>query len=133
MKRNILGVVTAAIVLLAVSMPLLAHHSFTAAFDPEKPITVKGVLTKVRLENPHSWFFLEVKDASGKVETWAFEAGTPSGMIRNGYKPDIIKTGTEVTVKGLRARDMSQTMGMLQQLVTADGKVYGLFGPQEAR
>jgi hypothetical protein len=70
---------------------------------------VKGVLTQIRLENPHSWFFIEVKDAAGNSEKWAFEAGTPSGMIRNGFKPGLIKPGTEVTIKGIRARDTSQT------------------------
>src|SRR5215475_8484626 len=108
MKRDGLHVLVASFALLALVTPALAHHSFTAVFDPDQPVTVRGVITQVRLENPHSWFFLEVKDANGKVETWAFEAGTPSGMIRNGYKPDIIKAGTEVTVKGLRARDASQ-------------------------
>jgi len=111
----------------------LAHHSFTAAYDTTQAITVKGVITNVRLQNPHSWFFLDVKDASGKVEQWAFEAGTPSGMLRNGYKKDVIKKGVEVTIKGFRARDASQKMGMLQQLITPDGKTYGMFGPQETK
>jgi hypothetical protein len=111
----------------------LAHHSFTAAYDTTQAITVKGVITNVRLQNPHSWFFLDVKNADGKVEQWAFEAGTPSGMLRNGYKPDVIKKGLEVTIKGFRARDASQKMGMLQQLITPDGKTYGMFGPQESK
>lgn len=110
-----------------------AHHSFAAAFDMTKPVTVEGTIVQVRLENPHSWFFLDVKDASGKVERWSFEAGTPSGMIRNGFKPGVIKQGVKVTIKGFRARDMSQNMGMLRELITADGTVYGLFGSQEAR
>ena len=108
-----------------------AHHSFAAAFDMTKPVTVKGTIVQVRLENPHSWFFLDVKDASGKVERWAFEAGTPSGMIRNGFKPGLIKQGVEVTIKGFHARDQAQNMGMLRELVTADGTVYGLFGSQQ--
>ena len=111
----------------------LAHHSFTAAYDTTQAVTVKGVISNVRLQNPHSWFFLDVKNADGKVEQWAFEAGTPSGMLRNGYKPDVIKKGVEVTIKGFRARDASKTMGMLQQLITADGKTYGMFGPQESK
>ena len=111
--------------------PAWAHHSFAAAFDMSKPVTVQGVIVQVRLENPHSWFFLDVKDASGKVDRWAFEAGTPSGMIRNGFKPSLIKAGAEVTIKGFSARDASQKMGMLRELVTADGKVYGLFGSQQ--
>jgi hypothetical protein len=130
MKREGLLVVIASLALLASVMPALAHHSFAAVFDADQPVTVHGVITQIRLENPHSWFFLDVRDASGKVEKWAFEAGTPSGMIRNGFKPGIIKAGAEVTIKGIRARDMSQKMGMLRELITADGTVYGAFGSQ---
>jgi DNA/RNA endonuclease YhcR with UshA esterase domain len=108
-----------------------AHHSFSAAFDLTKPVTVKGTIALIRLENPHSWFFIDVKDESGKVERWAFEAGTPSGMIRNGFKPGIIKQGVEVTVKGFHARDQSQNMGMLRELILADGTSYGMFGSQQ--
>jgi hypothetical protein len=133
MKRKILAVVAPGVVALAAAVPAWAHHSFAAAFDMTQPVTVKGVITQVRLENPHSWFFLEVRDQTGKVEKWAFEAGTPSGMIRNGFKPGEIKAGVEVTIKGFRARDASQKMGMLRELVTGDGKTYGLFGPQENR
>ena len=130
MKRSVLAVLLLGLVSLGLGMPAWAHHSFTAAFDPDKPVTVHGVITQIRLENPHSWFFLESRDATGNGEKWAFEAGTPSGMIRNGFKPGIIKAGVEVTIKGFRARDASQKMGMLRELVTADGKVYGLFGSQ---
>jgi hypothetical protein len=70
---------------------------------------VQGTIVQIRLENPHSWFFIDVKDASGKVERWAFEAGTPSGMVRNGFKPNIIKKGVEVTIKGFHAKDPSRT------------------------
>jgi hypothetical protein len=108
-----------------------AHHSFAAVYDMQQPITVKGTIVQVRLTNPHSWFYLDVKNDAGEIERWAFEAGTPSGMIRNGYKASVIKQGAEVTITGFHARDASQNMGMLRQLVTADGTVYGLFGPQE--
>ena len=108
-----------------------AHHSFAAVYDMQKAITVKGTIVEVRLTNPHSWFYLDVKNDAGEVERWAFEAGTPSGMIRNGYKASVIKQGTEVTISGFHARDASQNMGMLRQLVLADGTVFGLFGPQE--
>ena len=116
---------------LAVATTATAHHSFSAAFDMTKPVTVKGTIAQIRLENPHSWFFLDVKDASGKVERWAFEAGTPSGMIRNGFKPGIIKQGVEVTIKGFHARDQAQNMGMLRELILADGTSYGMFGSQQ--
>lgn len=132
MKRKVLAALLTGLAALVAGVPAWAHHSFAAAYDLNQPITVKGVITMVRLSNPHSWFLLEVKDPSGKVEKWAFEAGTPSGMIRNGYKPSIIKAGAEVTIKGFRARDASQKMGMLRELTTSDGQVFGMFGPQEA-
>jgi hypothetical protein len=108
-----------------------AHHSFAAAFDMNKPISVTGTIVQVRLENPHSWFFLDVKNDSGKVERWSFEAGTPSGMIRNGFKPNQIKKGVEVTIRGFHAKDPSANSGMLRELVTSDGTVYGMFGSKQ--
>jgi len=109
-----------------------AHHSFTAAFNMTAPVTVQGTIVQVRLENPHSWFFLDVKNpTTGEVTRWAFEAGTPGGMIRNGFKPDLIKKGSVVTIKGFHAKDPAQNMGMLRELVTADGTSYGLFGSQQ--
>jgi uncharacterized protein DUF6152 len=123
--------ILALVLLCGVWAPLSAHHSFAAAYDTSKPIEVQGTIVQVRLTNPHSWFFLDVKEPDGKLTRWAFEAGTPSGMIRNGYKASEISTGTMVTIKGFRARDMSQNMGMLQTLTTAAGKTYGMFGPQE--
>ena len=131
MKRSVFAVFVASLAGLGAGIPAWAHHSFAAAYDLNNAITVHGVINQVLLRNPHSWFVIDVKDASGKVEQWSFEAGTPSGMIRNGYKPNIIKQGAEVTIKGFRARDTSQSRGMLRELTTADGQVYGMFGPQE--
>ena len=110
--------------------PLVAHHSFAAHYDMQKSITIQGTLVNVRLTNPHSWFFLDVKESDGTLSRWAFEAGTPSGMIRNGYKASELPTGTVVTITGFAARD-KQKVGMLQRLTTADGRSYGMFGPQE--
>jgi hypothetical protein len=131
MKRTTFFVLIAGLAGLGTVVPAWAHHSFAAAYDLSNAITVHGVINQVLLRNPHSWFVLDVKDASGKVEQWSFEAGTPSGMIRNGYKPNVIKAGAEVTIKGFRARDASQNRGMLRELTTSDGQVYGMFGPQE--
>jgi hypothetical protein len=133
MRRTVFAVLVPGLIALGMGVPAWAHHSFAAAYDLNQPVTVHGVITQVRLQNPHSWFFLDVRDASGKVENWAFEAGTPSGMIRNGYKPGVIKQGVEVTIKGFHARDASQNKGMLRELITSDGQVYGLFGPQEGK
>lgn len=128
MKRNILAIFAAT--LISAGLPIWAHHSFVAAYDMKQPVELHGVINKVLLQNPHSWFYIDVKDPNGKTEEWAFEAGTPSGMIRNGYKPGIIHSGIEVTIKGFRAKDASQNRGMLRELITSDGHVYGLFGPQ---
>ncbi len=133
MKRSVFAILVPVFVAAGAAIPAMGHHSFAASYDLTQPVTVHGVITQVLLRNPHSWFRLEVRDANGNVEEWAFEAGTPSGMIRNGYKPDIIKAGTEVTIKGFRARDASQKRGMLRELVTSDGKTYGMFGPQESK
>jgi len=131
MKRTFLAVFAMGLIALATGIPAFAHHSFAAAYDMQQQITVHGTIDQVLLRNPHSWFMIEVKNDKGEIEKWAFEAGTPSGMIRNGYTPQIIKRGAEVTIKGYRARDASQKRGMLRELTTADGKVFGLFGPQE--
>lgn len=131
MKRTVFAFCAAALLALGTGVPAWGHHAFNAAYDMNKPIELHGVIAKVLLENPHSWFYLDVKTADGKMERWAFEAGTPSGMLRNGYKPSAIKAGTEVTIKGFRARDPNATKGMLRELITADGQTFGLFGPQE--
>ena len=132
MKRTVYAVVIGGLLLVAAGLPAWAHHSFAAAYDMTKPVTVEGTINEVRLTNPHSWFVIDVKDSSGKVTQWKFESGTPSGMLRNGFKKDVIKHGTEVTINGFHAKDPTLNVGMLRELVTkADGKKYGMFGPQE--
>src|SRR5262245_16201705 len=116
MGRKGFGAVAAGFVLLAAT-PASSHHSFAAAFYANQPITVRGVITEVRLTNPHSWFFLDVKDPAGKVEKWSFEASTPTSLIRSGVKPGFVKPGDEVTIKGFHAHDASQNVGAARELV----------------
>src|SRR5438270_906423 len=133
MARTSLHVLVAAVVLVGAVVPAAAHHAFAAAFDANRPVTVQGVITEFRLENPHSWFFLEAKDAAGKVEKWAFEASTPTSLIRSGVKPGFVKPGDIVTIKGFHARDASQNAGAARELVLADGRAFAVgpqFGPQ---
>jgi hypothetical protein len=134
MTRTVSVALMCGLVIIAAGLPVWAHHSFAAAYDtrPEKAISVKGTIVNVRLTNPHSFFFLNVKnEKTGKMEEWQFEAGTPSGMIRNGFNKDEIKAGTVVTINGFHAKDPAANAGMLRELITADGKRYGMFGPQE--
>ncbi len=130
MTRAAFAVLSVAVALSA-GAPLLAHHSFAAHYDMQKPVTVQGAIVEVRLTNPHSWFVLDVKEADGTTSRWQFEAGTPSGMIRNGYKAAAMPKGSVVTITGFHGRDQAKKVGMLRQLTTADGKTYGMFGPQE--
>jgi DNA/RNA endonuclease YhcR with UshA esterase domain len=115
---------------LAIQMPAQAHHSFAAAYNMEKPLEITGTIANVRLTNPHSHFFIDVTGEDGTVVQWKIEAGTPSGMIRNGYSTDKIKTGDTVTIKGFHARDGSAN-GMLTELILSDGTSYGMFGPRQ--
>jgi len=122
------AVLAAGLTWLMWAVPAAAHHSFAAAFDVNQPVTVRGVVAEVRLENPHSWFFLDVKDDGGKVQRWAFEGSTPTSLLRSGLKPGFVKTGDEVTIKGYHARDASQNMGAGRELVLADGRAFAI-GP----
>ncbi len=88
-------------------LPLAAHHSFAAEYDDTKPIKVTGVVTKVEWENPHIWFYVDVKDADGKVTNWAFSGGAPGQLMRRGVTHDVIQPGMTVVVQGLLAKDGS--------------------------
>src|SRR5688572_33284458 len=104
----------ASVLLCGAAASLSAHHSFAAAYDTTNTVTVQGSIVQVRLTNPHSWFFLDVKEPDGKIARWAFGARAPSGLIRNGYKARELPRGTIVTSSGARARDLTQHRGTRQ-------------------
>jgi exonuclease VII large subunit len=90
---------------LMAAAPLLAHHSFAAEYDAKKPIELKGTITKVDWMNPHVYFYIDVKDESGKIDNWAFEMGPPRLLERGGWKKSTMKEGDEVIVSGTLAKD----------------------------
>ena len=116
---------------LVMSSAIQAHHSFSAAFDENKPVSVTGVMAEIRIENPHSWFFVNVTDDSGKVTRWGFEGNTPTSLMRAGYKRDAVKVGDKVTIKGSRARDPNATMGAAREIIVQDGRSF-IVGPRGA-
>jgi hypothetical protein len=104
-----LNVVAAGIVMMILAaMPVLAHHSFSAEFDGTKRVTFTGTVTKIEWTNPHSWFYIDVKNPdTGKVENWGFETGNPVSLVRQGWTRDTMKIGMVITVNGSRAKDGS--------------------------
>lgn len=85
----------------------LAHHSFAAEFDREKPIKLQGVVTKVEWTNPHVWIYVNVKDENGKVTNWGAEMGPPHGLQRQGWRRDTLKIGEQISVDGWLAKNGS--------------------------
>jgi hypothetical protein len=96
------------IALAVTAASLSAHHAFAAEFDANKPITMKGTVTKMEWLNPHVWLHMEVKKSDGTVETWAFEAGTPNVLFRRGFTRKSLLPGTVVVIDGYQAKDGSR-------------------------
>ena len=107
--------------LLAGSLPVDAHHAFSAEFDSEKPVKLTGSVTKLDWTNPHAWIYVDVKDESGKVANWGFELASPNGLMRNGWTRFSLKPGDVVTIEGSRAKNGS-TNANAQVVVSSNGQ-----------
>jgi hypothetical protein len=128
MRRKCLGVFLASLGVLLVAVPASSHHSVAGAFDVDKPISLVGVITQIRLENPHSWFYVDVTDPNGKVTNWSLEASPPTALIRSGYRRDNIKVGDKVTLKGVHAKDPTANSGAVREITLQNGQSY-IVGP----
>ena len=133
MKRNAFWVVLAAGVLSWAAMPAVAHHAFAAEFDSNKPVTLTGTITKVEFQNPHIYFYIDVKEAAdGKVVNYAVEGGTPNQLRRQGWGRDSLKIGETVTVQGFAARKADARVVNGRTVILADGRrVFGFSGAGE--
>lgn len=108
--RTKFAVVLGVVALLAGVSGVRAHHSFSAEFDASKTFKFTGPITKVEWMNPHTFFYIDVKDEkTGKVTNWAMEMGSPNGLMRNGWTRNSMKVGDMVTVEGSMAKDGSPT------------------------
>jgi hypothetical protein len=120
-----------AVGLLVVCGQSTAHHAFAAEFDADQPIDLKGSVTKVKWVNPHSWLFFDVKDAQGNVTNWGVEFGAPNQLARIGLKKADVQFGTEVNIKGYRAKN-GGAFGYSVIVTFADGRSFQTGGAQDA-
>jgi hypothetical protein len=121
MKARFFGALAASVALLIGSAPVFAHHSFSAEFDVNKPVTLKGTVTKVEWMNPHVWFYIDVTNENGAVEHWQCENGAPNALARMGWTRNSLKVGDQITVEGFRAKNAENTANA-RQVTLPDGR-----------
>jgi hypothetical protein len=121
MKSRVLTLAMALIAVVAVAIPAIAHHSFSAEFDRNKRVALTGVITNVKWQNPHVYFYIDVKE-NGKVVNYAVELGSPNGVLGNGLSRNALKVGQVVSLNGTMAKDGSAKVNGSN--ITIDGKPY---------
>src|ERR1700681_4745165 len=103
--RTILSITAISAVLLLPALPARPHHAFGSEFDQNKPLKLRGTVTKWELINPHSWIHIDVKGEAGEVVPWMIECGPPNALYRLGFTKDSLPSGTEILVDGFRSKD----------------------------
>ena len=134
MRNRVLACAVMSCGLLLNELPALAHHSFSAVFDDKKPIKLTGTVTKLEWQNPHTWFYIDVKGEDGKVTNWGLEMGSPNGLMRNGWTRNSMKVGDVVTVEASRAKDGSNNANARTVMLASTGqRLFAASSQNEAR
>ena len=129
-SKSFLSILTAGF-LLAGSNQVGAHHAFAAEFDADKPIDLKGTVTKIKWVNPHSWLYFDVTDTQGKVTNWGVEFGAPNQLAKIGLKKSDVAPGTAIQIRGYLAKN-GGPYGYSVIVTLADGRKFQTGGAQDA-
>ena len=127
MRRSSRSVLLLAGLLVAARAP--AHHSVAAEYDVDKPVSINGTIKRVEWQNPHIWYYLDVKGNDGTVSEWGVSGGAPGQLMRRGITKDVLQLGSVVSVQGLMARDGSKNIAG-QKVTFADGRNVFTAGPE---
>ena len=120
-KKFVAGALVTGIVLLLSQTPVLAHHAFSAEFDANRPLKLRGTVTQWELVNPHSWIHVDVKNEDGTVTNWMIEGGSPNALLRLGLNKSSLPPGTELVVEGYQAKDRGN-LAVGKNITFPDGK-----------
>jgi hypothetical protein len=110
----------------------LAHHSVVAEYDVDRPVSINGEIKRVEWQNPHIWYYVDVKDKDGVVSEWGVSGGAPGQLMRRGISKDVLQIGAVVSVEGFQARDGSKNMTG-RRVTFSDGRNVFTSGPEPAR